>query len=158
MFQNIGLLVVTFLPTVIYVILYSTIRSPILSLANDRFTAIAVFNTVLETLFPSPLMVEYSIFFVIMGVCLYFAKTKYKKCAVFVVFCALCYLTARFNISMFSGFFGIGTQHYMILALPFMLLYNGERGKEHKAFFYVYYPFHYRLLLVASALLNKFFA
>lgn len=156
--KNISLFAATFLPTVIYIILFSTIRSPLASLAKDRFTALTAIDTLLETLFPSPFMVEYSIFFVIMGVCLYFARTKYKQCAVFVGFCVLCYLTGKFNIGIFQSFYGIGNQHYMILALLFILLYNGERGKEHKTFFYIYYPLHYRLLVALSAFLNAFFA
>lgn len=34
-------------------------------------------------------------------------------------------------------------QHYALLAIPFLLLYSGERGKlKMKYFFYVYYPLH----------------
>ena len=41
-------------------------------------------------------------------------------------------------------------QCFMILALPLLLLYNGERGKGHKNFFYVYYPAHIYVLYVIS--------
>lgn len=41
-------------------------------------------------------------------------------------------------------------QCFMILALPLILLYNGERGKGHKRFFYVYYPAHIYLLYLAQ--------
>ncbi len=41
-------------------------------------------------------------------------------------------------------------QCFMILALPLLLLYNGERGKGHKRFFYVYYPAHIYLLYLAQ--------
>ena len=34
----------------------------------------------------------------------------------------------------------------LILSLPFMLLYNGTRGKKLKYFFYVFYPAHTFLL------------
>lgn len=42
----------------------------------------------------------------------------------------------------------------MILALPFMLLYNGRRGGEHKYFFYLYYPLHQFVIAVAFELLR----
>ena len=44
-------------------------------------------------------------------------------------------------------------QCFMILALPLLLLYNGERGKGHKNFFYAYYPAHIYVLYIISHLL-----
>ena len=36
-----------------------------------------------------------------------------------------------------------GVQHYALLALPLLLLYNGQRGKVNmKYFFYIFYPVH----------------
>lgn len=40
---------------------------------------------------------------------------------------------------------------WVLLALPFLLLYNGERGRGSKWFFYVFYPAHF-LLFAALAL------
>ncbi len=40
--------------------------------------------------------------------------------------------------------------HYewmMLFALPFILMYNGEKGKYHKYFYYVFYPAHLVVLL-----------
>lgn len=158
--KNLLLFLLSFLPTLLYVgepSVFSLLRNFFCPVFSDTFTALSVYTGVFETLFPSPILVEYSYFFVLMGVCMYFAGEKYRMCGVFVGFCALCYLTARFNIGLFQEFYGIGDQHYMILALPFMLFYNGARGKSHKYFFYIYYPVHYLILTIISASLNKFF-
>ena len=40
----------------------------------------------------------------------------------------------------------------MIFALPFMVLYNGEKGKGYKCFFYVFYPLHIVVLYIISNL------
>ncbi|MBQ8207784.1 MAG: hypothetical protein IJZ89_03510 [Clostridia bacterium] len=40
-----------------------------------------------------------------------------------------------------------GSQLYAVLALPFLLLYNGKRGKfRTKYFFYIFYPLHLALI------------
>ena len=47
-------------------------------------------------------------------------------------------------------------QCFMVLVLPLLLLYNGERGKGFKRFFYIYYPAHICLLyLIKSFVLTK---
>lgn len=47
-------------------------------------------------------------------------------------------------------------QHIMILALPIMLMYNGEKGKGSKYFYYVFYPVHVWVLFVIEMMfLNK---
>ena len=44
-------------------------------------------------------------------------------------------------------------QWMMIFALPFLLMYNGERGKNLKKIFYIYYPAHLVVLCVLGALM-----
>lgn len=40
-----------------------------------------------------------------------------------------------------------GIQHYALLSLPLLLLYNGQRGKANlKYFFYIFYPVHLAVL------------
>ncbi|MDY2654807.1 MAG: TraX family protein [Eisenbergiella porci] len=47
---------------------------------------------------------------------------------------------------MFTSGTGNATQWMMIIALPFMLRYNRQKGPVLKYFFYVFYPAHTFLL------------
>lgn len=44
---------------------------------------------------------------------------------------------------------------WSLLALPAVMLYNGERGKQNKYFFYIFYPAHFLLIYAVMALLLK---
>lgn len=58
------------------------------------------------------------------------------------------------SLEFLRPFFGLGhfniggnpwTENYqwmMVFSLPLLLLYNGEKGKDRKNFFYIYYPLH----------------
>lgn len=52
-------------------------------------------------------------------------------------------------------FFMGQTERYAILAIPIALMYNGQRGRSLKYFFYVFYPAHLMVLFVIRMLLNK---
>jgi hypothetical protein len=107
---------------------------------------------------PSPLLVEYSLIFLLLGAALYFARRKTYQIPVFFLFCALSYCGAPGGIWRlpFTGLYAFphffnSVQNWMVLALPFMFFYNGKRGEERKWFFYVYYPLHRYLLFLLQA-------
>ena len=140
--------VVTFLPQIAYYI-YDSAGFPSINVGS-----VSMGREVLIAIFPPTFFIEYSLMFVLMGICIYFAKGKFK-CYVFAAFCVLSYLGAPFasNLWPFTEFFWPG-QAWMILALPFMALYNGEKGTAHKNFFYVYYPAHKVLLSFIGVMLR----
>ncbi|MBL5010241.1 membrane protein [Enterococcus lactis] len=61
-------------------------------------------------------------------------------------------------ISIVAGiFFFLGTtQWIMIFSIIPILLYNGQKGKGIKYFFYIFYPAHIALLYLLSAFLYKY--
>ena len=124
---------------------------------------------VLESVITSPWLVEYTLLFVLMGVLMYFAGNKYGKTAVLVCFSFLCYFGSKlvWNGTAFGDWLIFDTpihtvldvlQSRMILAAPIMLLYNGEKGRGSKWFFYLYYPLHRYVISVMEYLYLLFFA
>lgn len=145
MLQISGGLLCTFLPQLIWIWIDGIDLSSIgISLHWQR-----ILKLIFISIVPRTLYVEYSLLFVVMGVFLYFAKNRKQQCVIFLAFCILSFCGSKVLLTKdlwpFNDFFGDG-QYYMVLALPFMLLYNGEKGKSHKLFFYAYYPIH-RLLI-----------
>lgn len=119
--------------------------------------------------------------FVLLGVLLYYQKDSKKNTAIYYsLFCFIfAFITntnliprfmmrlnyygydVLFNIFNFVfpalGFDVIGihknsSQWIMIGALPFILLYNGNKGKSIKYFFYVFYPLHILILFILREL------
>ena len=75
----------------------------------------------------------------------------------------LVYLILAGNIYMNNfGFFGpfyeifLDGQYWMIMAIPFIWLYNGQRGRKTKVFFYLYYPLHMYLLIGIATLFGGY--
>jgi hypothetical protein len=103
------------------------------------FTSSTQFAALRSLLFytcPDPLTTDYGWLFLVMGVGFYFTSRWKGILAIFYIFiCA---------VFWFSGDYW---QTYMILALPFLLLYNGRRGRRTGLFFYFYYPLHLYFLL-----------
>lgn len=117
-----------------------------------------------ESLLPSLHSIDYGVGFVILGAAMYFSRTKNRQCLVFAVFCAVCvagtYAIPWLPFDIFTvNTFGFAIdfldlfQCRMIFALPFMLLYNGERGRRCKWFFYWYYPLHREVIFLIAALI-----
>lgn len=101
---------------------------------------------------------SYGLPFVVLGIVMYFCKTPRKQTWVFAAFCLFCALgtglsgfcPALYKIPDASTYFN-SIQIWMVLALPLLCLYNGEKGGGNKWFFYVYYPVHrYVIRVIAS--------
>lgn len=81
---------------------------------------------------------EYGIFYVLLGVMMYFLRDNRE------MFCAAYLLLALIE------FCDHNTQFLIAFALPFMLSYNHEKGRGMKWFFYLFYPAHTLLLFYFS--------
>ena len=141
----------TCIPHFLYQVLFNS------HFVQPAYEYIILYGDLVNSFIPSPLHIEYSPMFVIMGIALYFAKTRKFQCIVFALFCVLSFGGSVQSVFMdlwpFNDFF-MGNQYCMVLALPIMMLYNGKRGKEQKLFFYAYYPLHRYAISIVQAFLS----
>lgn len=124
---------------------------------EDGLTVSFLAHNLIDSFLPTLTSVDYGWEMILLGVLMYFAKTKGRQCALFGGVCLACIvLTAVFpwGVMGFSSVFLDPFQCRMVLALPFMLLYNGQRGRGPKWFFYIYYPIHRYAISVISAVVQ----
>jgi hypothetical protein len=100
---------------------------------------------------PSILTVEYTPIFIVLGLLFYWLPNKTSKAVSLVAFALLARYSMGIDMGFLVTYFGI-YQFYMILALPFICLYNGKKGRGDKYFFYVYYIIHPYILLAIGYL------
>lgn len=117
-----------------------------------------LFGDLVQSFLASPIHVEYTFLYVILGILMYFAGSKYRKAAVLVAFGVGSYLVSKLPaVRATLYYFVLGyPQYYMVLAAPVMLLYNGEKGRGSKYFFYAYYPLHRYAISVAVYIYQMF--
>ena len=101
-----------------------------------------------RALVPHPFAVAYTPLFLLLGLAWYYLRDRRAQIAIFLGFNALCIAGVAMEFTRMTGFFN-PAQRWMFLAVPFLLLYNGERGRKTGVFFYLYYPLH---ILALSAL------
>lgn len=122
---------------------------------------VEVWNTI-SIFFPSIFTVDYSILFVLLGVAWYYINNKKINCIIFAILALLCFIVPAEIFFMVPRYFQpiyfnvfelfIDTQWCMCLAIPFMLLYDGTKGRGMKYFFYIYYPVHVYIIIILSHL------
>lgn len=96
----------------------------------------------------SPVEAEYSAGMIMLGAAWYFIPGKGARCLTLFALSLLCFLGLVPNWEGFAMFSGV--QWAMAGAIPFILAYNGEKGRGLKWFFYVYYPCHVWLLALIN--------
>lgn len=101
----------------------------------------------LTGLIPNLVLNEYGFEFIVLGVLMYFLKEKKDAfCVMYILFCL-----GQFSMEMLD--YGMIIQALMIIALPFMLHYNNQKGPGMKYFFYAFYPAHTFLLFYLANVL-----
>jgi len=125
---------------------------PFIPLLLDTLLNNTSYWHILRIFIPSLLTINYSILFVLIGILWYFIHNKYINCGILAIaslFSLLIPEAALSNSTFNIHTFFVNPQWCMFLAIPFILLYNGEKGKSTKYFFYLYYPLHqYYLFLL----------
>ena len=151
---GIGGIAATAIPHILLVLLD---RIDIMSYAPTWELSLLISDLV-QSFLASPIHVEYTFLYVILGILMYFAGNKYRKAAVLVAFGVGSYLVSKLPAVRASlYYFVLGyPQYYMVLAAPIMLFYNGEKGKGSKYFFYAYYPLHRYAISVAVYIYQMF--
>lgn len=100
---------------------------------------------------PNIIFCDGSFLWIILGILMYYFREKRVKFIIMYIFFSG--IQAVFTISYginIQNFLFINYQWMMLAALPFMLLYNGKRGKNVKNFFYVFYPLHIWVIFILS--------
>lgn len=97
------------------------------------------------SVFPSLLFCEGGPIWILLGLMLYYTKENKRSLAVsYLAFSLL--VMAMGGFGTLQDLFYQNYQWLMVLSLPFMLCYNGEKGRGLKRLFYVFYPAHVFIL------------
>jgi len=104
---------------------------------------------------PNIIWNEGSIFFIILGIVMYF--TKENKIVMSVCYCtfSLFFLAKCLPNLTYEDVWFRNYQWMMIFALPIMLCYNQKKGSSTKYFFYVFYPIHIIILYIVGNIMER---
>lgn len=105
-----------------------------------------LFNFLVPTLF----LTEGGILFVLLPVLFYLFHNK--KLLQIISLTVIAALSTGFST---QGLFSTNYQWMMILAVVPIIMYNGEKGKSMRYFFYIFYPAHIALFAILSFFMQK---
>lgn len=103
----------------------------------------------LARIVPMTLFSENSIMVYLMPIMYFLRNNRKWQCL------AITIVAGLFLFQNIGAAFTVNTQWMMVFSIIPILLYNGEKGKSMKSFFYVFYPAHIWLLyIIASIIYN----
>ena len=106
---------------------------------------------------PSLLFCEGGIILVVLGVGLYLCSQDKKKIGIFYLVLSILVLAMGYNPEVgVESMFLHNIQWCMVFALPFMLLYNKQKGRGMKYFFYAFYPAHIYAFTILANIISKY--
>ena len=106
---------------------------------------------------PTPILAEGGIMFIILGLGFYiFRKRKVNLSIFYLIDCGYIFYMSAGGVFTVDSLFHTNVQWMMIFALPIIQMYNNQKGKSMKYFFYLYYPAHMYLLLWLSIIVYRF--
>ena len=130
---------------------------------ETALSPLPVYN-ILDALLPNIITCEGSIAVVAMGVVLYQCKKDRKTLTLgYIAYCGVYLATVlcryfssgrRVWLPVSDWLFIYNYQWLQILALPFIICYNGRRGKGYSRFFYIFYPLHIGIFAVTGYFLT----
>ncbi len=110
-------------------------------------TSMNIFLIFVGRIFPPVVLAENSIMVYLIPVMYLLRKDKRWQCL------AIAIVAALFFFKNPSAAFTTNTQWMMIFSIIPIMLYNGEKGKSMRSFFYIFYPAHIWILYIIASLI-----